>query len=174
MTSVDTSDFQRLTPIRVTNSAHIRLFTANDEITLEYDDDRVLLRFTPDNPGLIPALEGYGEYIRDTATVHIIDSDCKCSSHEWLSALKLISYIYTSVLEINFEESDYYVVEGSETLGYPITLHFRENQNPFNLTLTAVTVDTAEAMGLRLFINSYYIDRPSLRATAGISSIMLF
>ena len=76
MTSVGTSDFQRLTPIGVTNSAEIRLFTANDEITLEYDD-RVLLSFTPDNPVLIPALEGYGEYIRDTATVHIIDNDCK-------------------------------------------------------------------------------------------------
>ena len=76
MTSVGTSDFERLTPIRVTNSAQIRLFATNDEITLEYDD-RVLLRFTPDNPGLIPALEGVGEYIRDTATVHIIDNDCK-------------------------------------------------------------------------------------------------
>ena len=81
MTSVGTSDFERLTPIRVTNRAVIRLYTTNDEITLEYDD-RVLLRFTPDDPGLIPILEGMGEYIRDTATVHIIDSDCKCSSHE--------------------------------------------------------------------------------------------
>ena len=76
MTSVGTSDFQRLTPIGVTNSAVIRLFTVNDDITLEYDD-RVLLRFTPDNPGLIPGLEGMGEYIRDTATVHSIDSDGK-------------------------------------------------------------------------------------------------
>ena len=76
MTSVGNSDFQRLAPIRVTNSAQIRLFTAYDEITLEYDD-RVLLMFTPDNTVLIPALEGVGEYIRDTATVHIIDNDCK-------------------------------------------------------------------------------------------------
>ena len=173
MTSVGTSDFQRLTPLGVTNSAEIRLFATNDEVTLEYDD-RVLLRFTPDQPVLIPSPEGMGEYIRDTATVHIIDSDCKCSSHEKLSVLKLISYIYTSVLEINFEESDYYIAEGSERLSSPITLQFRENQNPFNLTLTAVTVDTAEAMGLGLFINSYYIDQPSFRATAGISAIMLF
>ena len=78
------------------------------------------------------------------------------------------------MLEINFEESDYYIAEGSERLSSPITLQLRENQNPFNLTLTAVSVDTAEAMGLRLFIDSYYIDRPSLRATAGISAIMLF
>ena len=64
-------------PISVTNSAEIRLFTANDEITLEFDD-RVLLMFTPDNPGLIPGLEGMGEYMRDTATVHIIDNDRNC------------------------------------------------------------------------------------------------
>ena len=81
MTSVGTSDFQRLAPIRVTNSAEIRLFTTNDEITLEYDD-RILLMFTPGNPVLIPGLEGYGEYIRDTATVHIIDVDCKCAYYE--------------------------------------------------------------------------------------------
>ena len=81
MTSVGTSDFQRLAPISVRNSAEIRLFTANDEITLEYDD-RVLLRFTPDNSALVPGLEGLGEYIRDTATVHIIDNDGKCAYYE--------------------------------------------------------------------------------------------
>ena len=70
------SDFERLTPISVTKSEEIRLFAANDEITLEYDD-RVLLQFTPDNPGLIPGLEAMGEYIRSSATVYIIDSDCK-------------------------------------------------------------------------------------------------
>ena len=81
MTSVGNSDFERLIPIRVTNSALIRLFTANDEITLEYDD-RVLLSFTPDYSALVPVLEGVGEYIRDTATVHIIDNDGKCVYYE--------------------------------------------------------------------------------------------
>ncbi|CAI8012408.1 hypothetical protein GBAR_LOCUS7955 [Geodia barretti] len=76
--TASTSDFERLAPIRVTN-AEIRLFAANDDITLEYDD-RVLLRFTPDIPDLIPGLEANGEYIRDTATVNIIDKDCKCSA----------------------------------------------------------------------------------------------
>ena len=74
--SAVSSDFERLAPISVTNSEEIRLFTANDEITLEYDD-RVLLQFTPDNPGLIPGLEAMGEYIRSSGTVHIIDNDCK-------------------------------------------------------------------------------------------------
>ena len=57
-------------------------------------------------------------------------------------------------------------MEGSERLNSRITLQFRENQNPFNLTLTPVTVDTAEAMGLGFFINSETIALGS-RATAG-------
>ena len=66
-----------LAPIPVSNSVEIRLFTSNDETTLEYDD-RVILTFTPDNPFLISGLEAQGEYTRDTATVHIIDDDSKC------------------------------------------------------------------------------------------------
>ena len=58
------------------DNEEIRLFTSNDQITLEYDD-RVLLVFTPDNPGLISGVEGIGEYIRDTAIVNIIDNDSK-------------------------------------------------------------------------------------------------
>ena len=72
------SDFESLMPIRFVNEAEIRLFTSNDEITLEYDD-RVILSFTPDNPALIPDLEAAGEYVRDTATVHIIDDDSKAA-----------------------------------------------------------------------------------------------
>jgi hypothetical protein len=70
------SDFERLEPIQVTNNAEIRLFAANDEIALEYDD-RVLLTFAPDNPALITTLPAYGEYVRVSATVNIIDNDCK-------------------------------------------------------------------------------------------------
>ena len=52
------------------------MFTANDELTLEYED-RILLTYTPANPNLIPGLEGEGEYVRHTAIVHIIDNDSK-------------------------------------------------------------------------------------------------
>ena len=41
-------------------------------------EDRVLLRFNPALPALIPALEGVNECVRDTATVNIIDNDRKC------------------------------------------------------------------------------------------------
>ena len=63
-------------PTPVINSTEIHLFLTDDEITLEYDD-RVLLRFIADNPALIPSLENTGEYVRDTATVFIVDDDCK-------------------------------------------------------------------------------------------------
>ena len=65
-------------PISFVNETEIRLFTSNDEITLEYDD-RVILSFTPDNPAFITGLEGEGEYTRDTATVHIIDDDSEAA-----------------------------------------------------------------------------------------------
>ena len=57
-------------------SAEIRLFTANDEVTLEYDD-RVRLDFDPSAADLITGLESLGEYVRNTAIVNIIDNDCK-------------------------------------------------------------------------------------------------
>ena len=80
--SVENSDFEGLTPISVIinnddPSTDVRLFTVNDETTLEYED-RVLLRFNPASPALIPFLESMNECVRDTATVNIIDNDRKC------------------------------------------------------------------------------------------------
>ena len=36
----------------------------------------------------------------------------------------------------------------------PIRLMFTNNQNPFNLTLSAVTIDSVEDVGLGAFIDS--------------------
>ena len=72
----------------------------------------------------------------------------------------------SAVLEINFEESDYSIEEGSRMLSSPITLQFRTNQNPFTVRLSPVTVDTAEGKELGHFINSGTI-APSSRARAG-------
>ena len=75
--SVGNTDFYRLSPVAVSrDGAEIRLFTAKDVITLEYND-RILLTYTPSNPGLIPGVEGAGEYIRNTAIGRIIDNDSK-------------------------------------------------------------------------------------------------
>ena len=71
------TDFYRLSPVPVaSNGAEIRVFTANDEVTLEYDD-RILLTYTPSAAGLIPGVEAEGEYVRNTAIVGIIDNDSK-------------------------------------------------------------------------------------------------
>ena len=71
------SDFGNLIPITFQNEADIRLFTTNDDTTLEYDDS-VILTFTPGNPDVIDGLEGAGEYVRNSAIVNIIDNDSKC------------------------------------------------------------------------------------------------
>ena len=44
------SDFVTFQAIDVEdNMAEIHLFTLNDEVTLEYDDTVIILRFTPDS-----------------------------------------------------------------------------------------------------------------------------
>ena len=58
--------------IRVRNhDTVIRLSTLHDVIALEYGDT-ILLRFTPDNYIVISDVR---QFIRDTATVNIIDDD---------------------------------------------------------------------------------------------------
>ena len=68
------------------------------------------------------------------------------------------------VLQINFDQADYSIVEGAAALSSPILLQFRENQNPFTIMLTPVTVATAVADGVGEFINADSIDLGS-RAT---------
>ena len=63
-----------MTHLRVTNSAVIRVFANDDRTTLELSD-RILLSFTADRSLLVPQLERFGEYMRDTATVNINDDD---------------------------------------------------------------------------------------------------
>ena len=65
-----------------------------------------------------------------------------------------------------FLESDYSIVEGAAELSSPIMIQLRQNQNPFTLMLSPVTIDVAESKGLSLFINSQTILHGA-RATAG-------
>ena len=74
--STGSTDFVNLQPIPFNTSRSFRLFTTDDEVTLEYDDT-VILRFNPHNPLLISDYENAGEFIRDTAIVNIIDNDSK-------------------------------------------------------------------------------------------------
>ena len=75
---IGSDDFEELNPIGVEdNSASIRLFTTNDEITLEYDDT-IILRFVAQREGFVQTVQNAGEFIRDFAIVNIIDNDRKC------------------------------------------------------------------------------------------------
>ena len=61
---IGTTDFENILPIKLddedVNSTDVRLFTTNDELTLEYDET-VILKFTPDRASLIPGVERAGE-----------------------------------------------------------------------------------------------------------------
>ena len=87
-----------------------------------------------------------------------------------MSADSIIIIFVPSVLEINFLESDYSGVEGSAELSSPIMIQLRQNQTPFTLMLSPVSIDTAESKGLGFFINSETILSGS-RATAGIVNV---
>ena len=117
-------------------------------------DDRVRLRFT--------LLDGVGEYIRDSTTVNIIDNDCTCFS--FITYIAIYRFSLCTVLEINFRESEFVLEEGSTGVCSPIVLEFQNNQNPFNVTLSPVSVAAAEVKGAGFFIKS---DTIYSRATAG-------
>ena len=70
------SDFSQLLAISFINEADIRLFTTNDDITLEYDD-YVILTFNATTSSVIVDLESVGEYVRTSAIVNITDNDRK-------------------------------------------------------------------------------------------------
>ena len=79
-------------------------------------------------------------------------------------------YNHFTGLGINFKETDYAIEEGG-TLSSDIRLRFSNNQNPFTITLNAVSINTTEDLipDLGLFINFDDIQVIS-RATAGILS----
>ena len=69
---IGSTDFIDMRTVRVRNhDTVIHLFTLHDVIALEYGDT-ILLRFTPDNYIFISDVQ---QFIRDTATVNIIDDD---------------------------------------------------------------------------------------------------
>ena len=76
ITSVASQDYQHFGPVGTSESGatSVTFVTWDDETTLEYDDS-VNFIFTPHNPPLIYGIEDAGEFIRDTATVNIIDTD---------------------------------------------------------------------------------------------------
>ena len=54
----------------------MRLDASNDDVTLEFGDTAIL-RLDPSVPNTVEMVEGHGQFLRDTATVTILDNDCK-------------------------------------------------------------------------------------------------
>ena len=77
----------------------------------------------------------------------------------------------SAVLEINFEESDYSIIEGISVLSTNLTLTFRTNQNPFSVELSPVIIDAAQNLSLDSFISFDNIE-PTFRATGKIIQIL--
>ena len=76
-----------------------------------------------------------------------------------------VVYLF-SVLEINFADDDLSIAEGPTSFSTPMILQFRENQNPFNITLKTASINEAESLGLGPLIDSDTISSIH-RATAG-------
>ena len=74
---VGSSDFEDVQSIQCSNnSVQISLFASIDDISLEIGD-RINLMFRPEDPSVVQDIENNGEFIRDTATVNIIDINRK-------------------------------------------------------------------------------------------------
>ena len=88
-----------------------------------------------------------------------------------MSADSIIIIFVPSVLEINFLESDYSILEGNTNLSSPIMIQLRQNQNPFTLKLSPVTIDTAASITNLSFFIDFQNILPTFRATAGIVNV---
>ena len=76
--SIEITDFAlRDTPVRlVSGFSDVRLDASNDDVTLEIDDTAIL-RLKPTTPNIVALIEQQRQFLRDTATVNILDNDCK-------------------------------------------------------------------------------------------------
>ena len=77
--SIESTDFAlRDTPVRlVSGFSEVRLDASNDDVTLEYGDT-VILRLDPTDANIVDLVEGQEQFLRDTATVTILDNnECK-------------------------------------------------------------------------------------------------
>ena len=87
-------------------------------------------------------------------------------THACINLQSNLHVIFIIGLEINFEEADYSITEGSGLSTAIIRLQFRNNQNPFNIRFSAVAIASAEGKGVGSFIISDSIGEEA-RATAG-------
>ena len=155
-----TCDFENLGTIKTTGeSTSISLLTINDDIALE-SYDTVKLIFTPEYEDFMYELEANGEFLRDTAFVHIRDNDgklslpivlkCVCDikpmCHNSNMYIMLDHLVHYAALDINFEESRFSISESGEMAN--VTIQFRKTQENFTLTLYSVSLHDGATDGM--------------------------
>ena len=87
----DIAYFRPVTVPQETNEAlNIQLIPQYDTISLELND-RVKLRFTPNNPFITPDtyFAETGEFLRDSTFVHIVDDDSKYIKYHTCAAYNI-------------------------------------------------------------------------------------
>ena len=103
--SIESSDFLlRDTPVWLSGGfSEVRLDASNDAVTLEIGDT-VILRLDPTAANIVGLVEQIGQFLRDTATVTILDNDCKQPLQsveycfvktDWYSSCKLPSTCFS-------------------------------------------------------------------------------
>ena len=76
--SIESTDFAlRDTPVRLVGGfSDVRLDASNDDVTLEIGDT-VILRLDTSIPNIVDLVEQQGQFLRENATVTLLDNDCK-------------------------------------------------------------------------------------------------
>ena len=81
--SIESSDFAlRDTPVTLVNGiSEVRLDASDDDVTLEIGVT-VILRLHPTAANIVDLVEQRGQFLRDTATVTVLDNDCKYNHYK--------------------------------------------------------------------------------------------
>ena len=91
--SIETDFALRDTPVTLSGGfSDVRLDASNDDVTLEIGDT-VILKLDPTDANIVNRVEGQGQFLRDTATVTILDNDCKLTTTEHRELLCKITVI---------------------------------------------------------------------------------
>ena len=149
--SIASQDYQHFREVTTseTGATSVTFITWDDEISLEYDDS-VNLTFTPENQHLLDGIEAAGEFVRHAATVNIIDTDS-----QYIILFHTTTYIHCLLIELGiYFEQRVYSVREDGTLTTPIRMRFdKATQTSFTLTVTAVSNENTESLGISSFIS---------------------
>ena len=121
---VDATVMLPISPVLANGVYDIILPIPDDDIALEYNDNRIL-RYESEVAGL-----NEGEFIRDTAILRIIDND-------GISMVIIAQAIYFppyTVLNVSFSAS-FYDIEEDNSNGQPVTVKYGQTEKSFGIVL---------------------------------------